>query len=233
MGIMNRQAHGGMSTRRLVNQAECPAPAGFQREHQSLGPSPAVANDRPRGELLSHYPIRPVGIYGRRWPRFGIVSPEEFLIGNGSTELIHLLPGPCRSGHLLVIGPTFSEYAAAMARVGGQISSIMATRDDGYRPPLEQALDDLDKFRNKNQHAPVDAVMLCNPNSQTGQACDAVMVRNWPAGWLVLDNGVSWMKPLPNVRAGLNSAGGPACARTLVLRSFASFTDCRVSVWAT
>ena len=226
MGIMNRQAHGGdvyaaaRELRRGVRHL-----LDFSASINPLGPSPAAWRAIGRGsELLSHYPDPACRDLRQALATFWDRSPEEFLIGNGSTELIHLLPEALQIRHLLVIGPTFSEYAAAMARVGGQISSIMATRDDGYRPPLEQALDDPDKFRNtRNSMPPVDAVMLCNPNSPTGQACDAVMVRKLArraarlGQWCLVD------ETFAEYCEQVSILPEDLPARTLVLRSFTKF----------
>ncbi|MBX3342404.1 MAG: threonine-phosphate decarboxylase [Nitrospira sp.] len=223
---MNRQAHGGdvyAAARELKRNVR--HLLDFSASINPLGPSPAAWRAIGRGsELLSHYPDPACRDLRQALATFWDRSPEEFLIGNGSTELIHLLPEALQIRHLLVIGPTFSEYAAAMARVGGQISSIMATRDDGYRPPLEQALDDPDKFRNKrNRMPPVDAVMLCNPNSPTGQACDAVMVRKLArraarlGQWCLVD------ETFAEYCEQVSILPEDLPARTLVLRSFTKF----------
>ena len=197
----------------------------FSASINPLGPSPAARRTIARAnELLCHYPDPACWELRQALATFWHRSPEEFLIGNGSTELIHLLPEALQIRHLLVMGPTFSEYASAMARVGGQTSSVMAARADGYRPPLEQVLEDLAKFRNKrNNTNPVDAVMLCNPNSPTGQACDAAMVRKLArqvarlGQWCLVDETFAEYCE----QASIVPEELPA--RTLVLRSFTKF----------
>ena len=94
---------------------------------------------------------------------FGI-DPSCVLIGNGSSELIYLLPAALSLKRALIVGPAFSEYARAMTQWGGQCSYVQAERRDRYRPPIQRILDRLGDHR-----APVDAVFLCNPNSPTAQ----------------------------------------------------------------
>lgn len=223
---MKRPVHGGdvyaaaRELKRDVRQL-----LDFSASINPLGPSAAAWRAIKEGsELLSHYPDPACRDLRQALATFWDRSPEEFLIGNGSTELIHLLPEALQIRHLLVIGPTFSEYAAAMARVGGQISSIMARRDDGYRPPLEQIMNDLGKFRNtRNSRPPVDAVMLCNPNSPTGQVCDADMVRKLArraarlGQWCLVD------ETFAEYCEEVSILPEDLPAQTLVLRSFTKF----------
>jgi threonine-phosphate decarboxylase len=177
---MTRIGHGGdvyAAARELGR--DLPRLLDFSASINPLGPSPAALRAlRDPEELLRHYPdptcweLRQV--LADHWRR----QTTEFLIGNGSTELIHLLPAALQIRHLLVIGPTFSEYAAAMTRCGGQVTMMMADRADGYRPPLERVFafaQELEQARLSS--SPIDAVLLCNPNSPTGYACDAVAVR--------------------------------------------------------
>ena len=128
--------------------------------------------------LLQHYPDPTCWDLRQALAAYWQRAADEFLIGNGSTELIHLLPRALQIRHLLVVGPTFSEYAAAMKRCGGHVSMVMADRAEGYRPPLERVFAPAHGFpQTVTGRPPIDAVLLCNPNSPTGYACDAAAVR--------------------------------------------------------
>ncbi len=96
------------------------------------------------------------------------LDQAHFMIGNGSSELIHLLPRALAIRHALILGPTFSEYARAVTAQGGRVAYLHATRRDGYRPPIAQALKALRTNRSR-----FDALFLCNPNSPTGQVAPA------------------------------------------------------------
>ncbi len=197
----------------------------FSASINPLGPSPASLRTISRArELLCHYPDPACRDLRQALAEFWHRSADEFLIGNGSTELIHLLPAALQIRHLMVIGPTFSEYAAAMARSGGQVSMVMAERTDGYRPPLEQVFPAPARFGERGRRAcPVDAVLLCNPNSPTGQVCDAAMVRKFTRQaarrglWCIVDETFAeYCEPV-------SILAGDLPARTIVLRSFTKF----------
>lgn len=142
----------------------------FSASINPLGPSSKVWKALSMARVaLQHYPdpacrnLRQV--LASRWR----CSLEEIVVGNGSTELIHVLPSALDLRHLLIVGPTFSEYASAMSLVGGGVTTICAERDQGYRPPLERVAALLS--RRQHKHREIQAVLLCNPNSPTGQAC--------------------------------------------------------------
>lgn len=226
MGVVKRAAHGGdvyaaaRELRRPVGQL-----LDFSASINPLGPSPAVGPALGQAsELLGHYPDPACRDLRQALAAFWNRSPDEFLIGNGSTELIHLLPAALQIRHLLIVGPTFSEYKAAMVRAGGRVSMVMARRRDGYRPPLEQVLAALEKGSRKTTAGPpLDAVMLCNPNSPTGQVCEAAMVRRLArqaarlGQWCIVDETFAdYCEQVSLLRERLP-------ARTLVLRSFTKF----------
>ncbi|MGQ0812650.1 MAG: threonine-phosphate decarboxylase CobD [Nitrospiraceae bacterium] len=142
----------------------------FSASINPLGPAPGVRRAIARGfPLLAHYPdpacwtLREV--LAARWK----LSPEHVVVGNGSTELIHLLPRALAIQRALIIGPTFSEYARAVVRSGGQTTTLSAKRSEDYRPPLEKAVALIRSGRKGRR--PIDAIFFCHPNSPTGQAC--------------------------------------------------------------
>ena len=226
MAVMTRQGHGGdvyAAARNL--QRDVHDLLDFSASINPLGPSPAVlrifAN---AGDLLRHYPdpacweVRQA--LADHWQR----PLESFLVGNGSTELIYLLPEALRIRHLLVVGPTFSEYAAAMRRSGGRVSMIMADRSEAYRPPLERVLASISESgRAVAGRRGIDAVLLCNPNSPTGSACDAEAVLKVARSaarnglWCIVD------ETFAEYCAGVSILSQRLPARTIVLRSFTKF----------
>ena len=91
------------------------------------------------------------------------VDVGQLLIGNGSTELIHLLvrarlrPG----GRCLIFAPTFGEYEAAATLAGAQIHRLHAAESQSFRWSMEAMLDTINEVR-------PELVFLCNPNNPTG-----------------------------------------------------------------
>ena len=170
MARLNDSRHGGnvyaaarllrRPIRRLID---------FSASINPLGPSPQALRAISQAQsLLQHYPDPDCAALRRALAARWRCRPSQIVVGNGSTELIHLLPSALSLRRLLVIGPTFSEYERAMVQCGGQVRTIMADCADGYAPPLEAAIRAVKRGR-----PAVDAVLLCNPNSPTGQASDA------------------------------------------------------------
>ena len=83
------------------------------------------------------------------------VDPDMILVGNGSTELIHLLPGALAITSALVMGPTFEEYAHALTEAGSSVQYVHARHDEQFRPPLHETLRQLSGKRSR-----FDAVFL-------------------------------------------------------------------------
>lgn len=87
------------------------------------------------------------------------VSPENILIGNGSIELIHLIPRALKARRCLIITPSFSEYEFAARLSGAKAVFAQAYEQDGFKIPLAKI---------ENLIPRVDLVFLCNPNNPTG-----------------------------------------------------------------
>lgn len=167
----------------------------FSASINPLGPSPAAWRAITKSRcLLQHYPDPACWCLRRalasRWRR----PLEHIVVGNGSSELIYALPRALGLRHLLVIGPTFSEYANAMTSSGGRVTMVLAERRTNYAPPLEQALRLVKAVGSSRQGRPtIDGVILCNPNSPTGQACEADAVMRLARAaeryrlWMIVD----------------------------------------------
>jgi threonine-phosphate decarboxylase len=185
-----------------------------------LGPSKRVLR-LAAGALpcIRHYPdpdcCELVRALASRWE----LAEGHFVIGNGSSELIHLLPRALAIRHARILGPTFSEYARALSMQGSRVTYLHATRKDGYQIPVRQALTAL--LTNKSRF---DALFLCNPNSPTGQVAPSQDVLNLVAVaarrkvWVVVDETFVDYCETYSVLSAV--ARNP---RLLVLRSFTKF----------
>jgi threonine-phosphate decarboxylase len=87
------------------------------------------------------------------------VDPRELMAGNGSTELIYLIPRALKPGKALIVGPTYADYedSCKMNRVPYRYFTCKKERD--FEPDM-QAL--------QKAASDVDLVFLCNPNNPTG-----------------------------------------------------------------
>lgn len=140
----------------------------FSASINPLGPSPrALRIFRAESQLIGHYPDPDcVGLRAAIARRRGI-APDRIVVGNGSTELIDMLPRALSLHSTLIVGPTYAEYARAVGRAGGGMTMLMAKQEEDYRPPLEQVIDRLSKHRRRR--AGIDSIVLCHPNSPTGR----------------------------------------------------------------
>jgi histidinol-phosphate aminotransferase len=97
---------------------------------------------------------------------------ECILVGNGATELIHLVTRVfVRQGQRpIVLAPTFGEYAVATELAGGAVYPWQAQAHRGFRWNLKNKPEVLRRV------AP-PLVFLCNPNNPTGVYLDRNEVR--------------------------------------------------------
>ncbi len=96
------------------------------------------------------------------------INPEQLLVGNGSTEIIHLiarafLPAPSseHAGSALILTPTYGEYQGACALQGAAIYTL----DAGPPPDFPW---DMDKACGIIESRSPNLIFLCNPNNPTG-----------------------------------------------------------------
>jgi threonine-phosphate decarboxylase len=87
------------------------------------------------------------------------IPADNILVGNGSTELIYLLPRALRPKKALVLAPSFSDYARACTLAGCRLAQFALWERDGFLP---------DTNRLAKAIAKADIAFICNPNNPTG-----------------------------------------------------------------
>jgi len=191
----------------------------FSASINPLGPSPlvwkAIASARP---LLGHYPDTDCWNVRRAVAEQWRIDPEQIVVGNGSTELIDAIPRALNIRRLLIIQPTFSEYAAAMARAGGQVMTLYADRRAQYAIPVDRLCRLIEAGGDGG--GLIEGVMLCNPNSPTGRGCSSDDVARVAKAahrqglWLIVDE--AFADYCPELSVLPQAAGWP---HVVVLRS--------------
>lgn len=96
------------------------------------------------------------------------VNPGSVVCGNGSTELIYLLPRVLRPQKVLVTAPTFSEYEkACRASNKSKVKSYELKKEDNF---------DIDPYEfiahmkgATDSELKCNMAFLCNPNNPTGR----------------------------------------------------------------
>ncbi len=92
------------------------------------------------------------------------VTPDNILVGSGSTELIRLIALTYfRQGDsILIPEPTYGEYEVACQIVGAEPVKQWVSAEDNFVPRLKETLGLI------RQHHP-RGVFICNPNNPTGK----------------------------------------------------------------
>lgn len=199
--------HGGLNDAELRAHGLARADVlDFSSNVNPLGASPLVRKAAAEADL-SAYPDRDcLQLREALAARLG-VGVDHLLIGNGSTELIHLLARACLAprARCLIFAPTFGEYEAAARLSGADVKSLPASEAAGFSWSIPGALREIDKTRPA-------LVFLCNPNNPTGayldrDSIDRLIAALGPRGRLVLDTSYvpladdAW-DPTPLLNAG-------------------------------
>ncbi len=126
-----------------------------------LGP-PAIIREK-WGALLEaiedYPPVEGDGIGRYYREKFNIPS-QNFLAGNGSTEMIYLVPRVLRFNHVAVVTPSYHDYERASILAGARITRHRLSPDSGF------SLANTDALIGTIENA--DALWLGRPNNPTG-----------------------------------------------------------------
>jgi threonine-phosphate decarboxylase len=152
MKIEIDRTHGGAAPPDLLD---------FSASVNPLGPPPqALAAYHEAAVLIARYPSSYPNDLGARLSRRHRVVPDNVVVANGSTQLIHLLARTLRPHRPFVAIPTFSEIANAMIVAGGAPCAILARRERRFAIEIGQ----IDLALEQG----ADAIFIGRPNSPTG-----------------------------------------------------------------
>jgi histidinol-phosphate aminotransferase len=165
--------HGGLDLAELRGLGIRPDDVlDFSASINPLGP-PAAVRDALTNVDLTQYPDRQcLALRDALAAQLG-VDPEQILVGNGSTELIHLLARAYLGDgeHASIFTPTFGEYEAACNAAGATVHGFASDETDAFRWNLDAAMGAI-----RAQHPRL--VFLCNPNNPTGVYLDRATVED-------------------------------------------------------
>ena len=108
---------------------------------------------------LVHYPEPTSSNLKKKLANFHNIKSENLLIGNGSVELIYLIPKALPPKSAIIPIPSFSEYEFAVKLNGAKSIFVRLREKDDFAIGM-------DKFEKFIPRA--DLIFICNPNSPTG-----------------------------------------------------------------
>lgn len=107
---------------------------------------------------------------------------DEVLVGNGSTELLYLIPRVTGSQRAVIPMPAYADYAKASHLGGLEVEHMLLLESDGFA---------LDLARLASMIKSRDLVFVCRPNNPTGLVCNAdelrTLAQNHPETMFVVD----------------------------------------------
>ena len=171
-----RPVHGGVTPGELRSLGLRPDEVvDFSASISPIGPPTAVWNAMRNVDLGAYPDPQCLALretlsrkLTEQFPRSGDIRPESILVGNGSTEIIHLLARVYLSQQhsssanaAFLLTPTYGEYSGACSLAGADIHYLQADAKSGFRWDLKEA------GRRIKRLQPT-LVFLCNPNNPTG-----------------------------------------------------------------
>lgn len=122
--------------------------------------------------------------------------PEgSVLAGNGSIELIYLVPRALKIKKAVIFTPSFHDYHRSCVSAGAEIIELPLIKNNRAEYPLD------DKSRALFNES--DAVFFGNPNNPTGSLLDCETILNlakkFPSTWFLIDEAFSQFLENPKI----------------------------------
>ena len=217
----------------MAKQLGCPVQmlCDFSASINPLGPPAAVLTAMHHAiKECQHYPDPNSEDLRAQLAREHKIAEESILVGNGSAEIIRIIPKALGLRQGLIVGPTFSEFEHSLRLAGVACAFVYAVSAERYAPPVEKLHAVLREWElvsaTKTRKAEVRnyAIFVCNPNSPTGrsfsrQAIRRVLDQVHRIGcWIIVDE--AFMDWCPSHTLIKDISKYP---RLIILRSFTKF----------
>lgn len=158
--------HGGNLLKLALKAGRSPGDIlDFSANINPLGPPdwlrPLISS---RVSSLAHYPDPQCTELIHAFAQKFEIPPDEVIAGNGSTEILYLLPRVIQASRVLVPVPSYADYATAAELCGLPVEKMFLQEEEGFAPDMVGLAGCL---RDR------DLVMLGQPNNPTGVLCNA------------------------------------------------------------
>jgi threonine-phosphate decarboxylase len=127
-------------------------PLGMSRKAER-----AIVN---RLDAVLHYPEQFAESLIYEVGKFHDIPESCIMAGNGSTELIYLIPRVFKPKRALIVIPTFSEYRNALELIECAADTFLLSQDNGFNLEVDRLLTVLE--------SKYDIIYICNPGNPTG-----------------------------------------------------------------
>jgi len=230
--VNQRETHGGQ-VYQLAKQLGRPVDAliDFSASLNPLGPPTSVSRAMRHAVIgCRHYPDPYSEDLRACLAQEHGITEESILVGNGSAELIRILPKALALRYALIVGPTFSEFENSLRLEGARRTFLHAVSIQRYAPSLGRFSEIFEEWRfapkkkGRKDVAKNNAVFVCNPNSPTGRRISLRDLRQMVCqvdrvgSWMIVDEAfIDWC-PSYSLIKDISKY-----SRLLVLRSFTKF----------
>jgi histidinol-phosphate aminotransferase len=178
--------HGGIDPAELASRGIDPdAIIDFSISTNPFMPPPGIREEL-SGLSFGQYPDSTATALRRALASRLSVTPDNILVGSGTTELIRLIALTYlrRGDSALIIEPTYGEYEVAARFAGARLRRYRAQEKDGFRPDISEVTGLIRNCRPR-------LGFVCNPNNPTGVYLPRddieTLLAAMPEGLLVLD----------------------------------------------
>ncbi len=177
--------HGGSPQHDMVRLGVPLRPVlDFSVNLNPLGPPPVIREKwQEMVETVEPYPSVEGGGVAHYYHRVCKIAPRHFLAGNGSTELIYLIPRVLGFRKAAVLTPSYHDYERASRLAGAEVLRCPLDMHDGFGVPSEELLSDLLEK--------TDALWIGRPNNPTGTLFPKqrilALAKRFPEKWLIID----------------------------------------------
>lgn len=142
-------------------------------------------------------------------------SPDCFMAGSGSTEMIYLLPRTFLLNRIVIATPSYNDYARACLLAGVKVLSCPFFPDEGFTASRDRVMGALRR---------ADALWLGSPNNPTGVLFPAELTQElaeaYPNKWIIADEA---FMPFVEDWTGLGGIRSPSRDNILVIHSLTKF----------
>ena len=166
--------HGALDYSELQQRQLLPdAVIDFSENSNPFGPAPGVSRALAAMDP-ARYPDRECLALRQALAEQSGANPADIVVGNGAAELLWLVAFAFleRGNRVLILGPTFGEYARMARLMGTDVVEWRANVTTAFAVAPDAVARQIAAVQPK-------LIFLCNPNNPTGTVIDSAVIAAW------------------------------------------------------